>query len=1640
MILDIKNITQEVKRKVRRYLEEALRKSISKATTFEELVERGGLLKIFKSTLPAPIAADFCAIIKRLGSYNFYGYTTWRRPYRSNIPSDYFEVIMSLIKTVVPLSRDSFDLISCLKQGWQTYWAKDYDMAFHPSYGFCMLIANKIDQQDQEVIDTVTEILLSETNTTAITRELLISIAMCHNPELHELVQKLLLAAKLQEGLRQAILESADDGTIKYLLLMMKTVAEHDLLRFSSAMRAVGVWMGMGYDYSDKRIVEKLLHRTTIYLEDQQARDAAIHSKDVTEMYAAMWAVSTISIQHLQAYIEQLFQVDKYQKLVAAYFLMATGQAEYGISLGGAWLHERDLDVLTMLSQSYSLYFNEITGNKWGLAGQTEMQKPLTVLHNHYPSCLKDKAVREAHFWQFAEIIKTIPKGGHKVVGKPFEWSNFSLERERIYSIMTVLAIYDYDPDMKACLIELFPLAGQQEKNLFLTHFICKDYFTNGNISAQDRAFLLECLKDKTIGTRIHAARILTKFTLSEDEIIQLEDNLGLKTAEIRALTLAAINKSNSALVSAKRLLADKNQNKRLAGLDLLTTAKKENKISQKDINQYLTLMPKTSEAETIMINALQEKTGAYTIENGFGLYDPSYFPTLPPIERNPNYTLKALRDVSAKDMHKLMDSLIALIDKHKNHTYKPQHVYLKDEGVLGSAHYLPWVSDADTSKSLTIKDFVLSHVWQEWYNQNSDSLMVMLKIWLYHMCKDYRGNYSTTKDRYNDFATKILTKHFGTDEIQTFAKGITKTSYVNLATSIIDTQLRYVADNAKLHELKLGLLSDLFLAIPEDDWQKPCFKQHIVSQINAYYSNTSSTKLANMDEIKALKPDNAPDSQQYAKELALRFRIGQASGDRYIYLTVEEVARGTMLGILQPQELKRAFMHITHNYHSFLKHYTGPITGRGKEAVEKYPVIMQYMPEVVNRIIEIETKRGDTPTPVSQQATHIGRHTGASNFAEILVALGKETLTRGYGNYAINTKRDTLSSLLKASAPAPEDNAETLSAALNGRINEKRLLEAVMYAPAWIAIAEDYLSWPGLKSAAWYFHAHTRESYSEEFETEVARFSPIDKEDFSRGAFDINWFNEAYTALGAERFAILYDCAKYISSGATHRRAQLFADAALGKLDAAVLEPQIQDKRNKDLLMAYSLIPFGSNTEQALHRYEFIHSFLKESRKFGAQRQTAEKQAANVALENLARNLGYTDAQRFSWKMEMAKLEQVKAYFQPYAIDDTEVFLEWGDNGTVETIISKGGKRLKSIPKALKGDPYVKELTATRAALKSQFTRAKASLQKAMENRDSFHKSEVLELLHHPVIGPLLEKLVFRSGDILGFIHTEGLQDTTGQLQPVDNDAELLIAHAHDLFILGQWPAYQRYAFDQNLVQPFKQIFRELYTVNEDEQATKDISRRYAGHQIQPKKAAALLRARSWTADYYEGLQKVHYKENIVVTMQALADWFSPSEIEAPTIEAVRFFHRKTSKPIALSEICPVLFSEIMRDIDLVVSIAHVGGVDPIASHSTIEMREVIVAESTRLLKLANTQIDGNFIRIQGAYGEYLVHLGSGNVQMMGRGDLNIILVHSQHRGRVFLPFMDEDPKTAEIVSKVLLLSEDLKIKDPSIVSQIKG
>lgn len=341
---------------------------------------------------------------------------------------------------------------------------------------------------------------------------------------------------------------------------------------------------------------------------------------------------------------------------------------------------------------------------------------------------------------------------------------------------------------------------------------------------------------------------------------------------------------------------------------------------------------------------------------------------------------------------------------------------------------------------------------------------------------------------------------------------------------------------------------------------------------------------------------------------------------------------------------------------------------------------------------------------------------------------------------------------------------------------------------------------------------------------------------------------------------------------------------------------------------------------------------------------------------------------------------------------------------------------------------------------LKEQHVRGRSLLEKAMVESSWFTGEEISQLSENPVIWKLFSRLVLvKDGGVFGFPGDDGhsLVSAHGEVVEILGGDMVRIAHPHDFFMAGVWSEYQSALFDRQWRQPFKQVFRELYVPTEEEKE-KSVSMRYSGNQIMPARAVGILKKRQWTVDYENGLQKVCFHGDVTAVMYALADWFSPSDIEAPTLEYVAFYDRRSFKDKKIADVLPVVFSEIMRDVDLAVSVAHAGGVDPEASHSTIEMRRVIVEHAMPMFGITNVKVAGNFAKVSGRLGNYNIHLGSGVIHKEGGAHIAVLPVHSQSRGRIFLPFLDEDPKTAEIISKILLFAEDDKIKDPLILSQI--
>lgn len=1608
----------------------------------------------------------------------------WRRSYRTG---DVGYHAASLIRCV------------CDWIYWTAYGKSVKEMMYYQHEwirGYEMYLALELRRGKEEIISLVKEAMLGDNQDILLSRKMILAVVISGHEELLDLLLKLLLAARLQEGLRQQILESADAGSTQTLIKILKLCIDEDMFRYSSAIRALNVWTALGYTDEKASTVKKYAELAYECLVDEKARAQYLKSDNSLEIYFAVWAMGCYRVENTDALVSELLASDqKYKKVLGWYFVTHTDVPAYQMNMARRYLGERDEEIVAWIICNLSVTAKALSGYSYGT-------KEIQAFPNSvFPASLEK---RRELFYQLKEIAEWIGNRNHIFSGNPFPFSSVTLENTRVLSCMMSVAAYDMNEEMIQELMDLRTFMNADQRRALYINFL------EPQKRQRHREYLRDALNDRSIQIKELAVKLLSRCNLLAEDVDALAGSLRSKSSGLRKSVLDILKKQDTMTLSPviSKLLCAKEDYQKQAGIELLLELKEEHPELLEAQNAYLSVLEqeKLSTQTEILLEQLlgQEKKSVedYTEENGFGLYDPRtvaavYKPVMQEekekkrektgllgrlfgkseaesvSEKEDAYTEREIHRMipTQKEFEAFIDRINAVFEKHADYEYETMNYDGSRTKVLfgngGSIRIPAEFGDFQTMRSQrTLKMIPFYEEFVEAagvYASDVEKMMGM--CFVMGRWNGEGGMYSlSVMPWFENILRKLPDFQF-----YSVGHGRYKERYcqmidiVELFPQIFDAHEKYLTA-IRLYRGFIGLIGNDNLGknyVRKNDDRVQYYydyKKYPVNHKVIGFWRQMLHKSAVSDE---------DFSEWFMEEFRLErsiFQIGVFAG-----LRMEDYFRAVEMGLI-PKDVLSEYLLLGRSAESSIRMLTN--TGRwrlGRTIYETYPWAKEYVDRIVRRIVEVEERRGEMTTPLTAAARAVERFEGAEYFANLLAALGKENFFRGYSYSADTTKRAVLSRLLKRCYPAKGDTPEKLKEHLKKTdIKEKRLAEAVMYAPQWAAFAEEILQWPGLKCGVWFFHAHINETFSAEKETEVALYSPITPRQFNDGAFDKDWFFRAYGRLGEKRFRILYKSAKYITAGSNqHRRSQLYTDAVLGKLDADELRAEIVDKRNQEKLRCYPLIPIPEGQpEEALHRYEFIQKFQKESRQFGAQRRESEKKACNTAMENLAITTGFMDVNRMTWYLESEKMEEIRPFMEPVELEGVHLWLEVTVDGSAELAVEKNGKRLKSLPKNLKKNETVLTLKATAKELKEQKRRAKESLERAMVESTEFGADELGKISTNPVLAPMFYALVWTDGSRNGFLcradtfsHQENaagaergddiaedgngtlmLRDIAGQEHQIVGNEKLRVAHPHDLMQAGEWADYMHLLYKEKLVQPFKQVFREYYPLTEDERREKNVSRRYAGHQVQPQKTVALLKTRGWTVDYEEGLQKVYYKENLIVRMYALADWFSPADIEAPTLEVIRFYDRDTGEIVDLEKIPPILFSEAMRDMDLVVSVAHVGGVDPEASHSTVEMRTAIASELIKLLKLSNVTFIGSHAKIYGKLADYSVHMGSGVVHAEAVGMIAILPVHSQARGRIFLPFADEDPKTAEIMSKIILLAEDGKIKDSSILSQIRG
>lgn len=1652
-----------------------------------------GLLDAF---VPKERQASYLYIIDKLNQFpysrGYYRRTMRTAEYWPSVPKMFailraYEKLFYIgenLETYILKQKDP-EMLDYVKNNW------NFDLNF--SY----LYAAEIDRGNQAVIEALKTVILSENQTAYLDREMILGILRSDNAELHQMICSLLLAARLQEGIRQAISETMDEGTIPAFRKLLTVIQDNNLIRFSSVQRAVSTWIGIFDEKNVDRINGKILELMGKCLCDPAFLQEQLATDDAIAINVALWALAFTEAGDAMKAMEKLIRSGtRPQKLAAGFFNDNLQEARYKqrVAKQAILANYQDLEIVSLFLSAYTSELSQaimkhmVTDPQPGQkalpegSGFRKLWYPKKPILTEYFNDEKEALLLYDIFWN---IYRELPKKGREFNPCVFPWYRAQLkpgtlvrqmafmaylleDEEKITEMAGLLNEVDGDSYDRARLINLllFEPKNTRQRELLI------GYMGNAETNSSEKAVVL-------------AKRL--KFTSDEYEL--LEHMLRFKRSGLRAELIGLLMDQNDEQIKAslQRLLQDKKEEKRSAGLDIILRLSKEEsrKKLYQSVRSMTELIAEPTDKERILIDEIggSQETKTEQIK-GFGIYDPDVPVQPEKLSRDAKTVLRWL-PITENQAIEILKKLDQLIDEYKEYEYTPIN---GDKELIGNRFDLMKREGMVKKSGIYIRpsnpkldEYPLAEELRKFYEKEIKTYDVLCFI----TARWNMGN----EEAYRN-GEKFYKIVFGKSPFKPMPMGITYSRQIG---TILNAYRNEFFDAEVIFEPSVQVVQILGDMVSRDSIKIP-YNYSVGRQTISTFTRIHSLPVfsrafsglscwsndeefirafhtawrfelrckAGREKAQFLQEDRWGCNRNSESVTGIRpywflkaYHLGVISKDMLMKSLFEYFSRQAVLGALC-QAVKGEYTKPSNRWlwNVFFGH--GISTRIYEEKLDILSennwcgrLMRELYDEIVPVIVDTELRRGEAETIFSEDMSGVDYIQGTGYLVRILMALGKDTLGRDayYSWYFTKqTKKDVLSRLLRACYPAENDSGETLKKTLEGtKITQNRLIEVAMYAPQWVDVIQEAIGWQGLKSGCYYFMAHMNECFDDQKKAMIAKYTPLTPEELQDGGFDRDWFMEAYEMLGEKNFSMLYQAAKYISDGIKHSRARKYADAATGKVELVKLREEIVAKRNKDLLMSYGLVPFAEDQEKdMLNRYQFIQQFRKESRQFGAQRRASETKAADIALVNMSVHAGFSDVTRLTLRMESRLAAEFAPMMEWTPVEDVEICLQVDESGKAEILCRKQGKVLKSLPSRLGKLPYVLEVKDAHKKLKDQYVRTKKLMEESMEGGAEFTAQELCGLWENPFVKAILEPLVFLwKNEIPGFLKMQegtgfSMVTVDGEIHPLTWDSRLIIAHPLHLYKLGCWHEFQKYLFDHQVRQPFKQVFRELY-VKLPEEMNLQASRMFAGNQIQPQKTLGCLKNRRWVADYDEGLQKVYYKENIIARIYALADWFSPADVEAPTLEWVEFSDRKTFASLKIEDVPELIYSEVMRDVDLAVSVAHAGGVDPETSHSTIEMRRAIVEFNLPLFGLTNVTLRGSHAIIKGSRAVYNVHLGSGVVHQEGGAMIHILPVHSQKRGKLFLPFVDEDPKTAEIMSKIVLLAEDKKLKDPFILDQIK-
>lgn len=438
--------------------------------------------------------------------------------------------------------------------------------------------------------------------------------------------------------------------------------------------------------------------------------------------------------------------------------------------------------------------------------------------------------------------------------------------------------------------------------------------------------------------------------------------------------------------------------------------------------------------------------------------------------------------------------------------------------------------------------------------------------------------------------------------------------------------------------------------------------------------------------------------------------------------------------------------------------------------------------------------------------------------------------------------------------------------------------------------------------------------------------------------------------------------------------------------------------------------------------------------------------------------------------------------------VGDAQATIQLFEDGRVTVAWRNAdGKTGKAVPASVKKafPSEVRAISSTAKELeqtyRSQRIRLEASLLTTREMGLNHWRQIFVE---HPVLGFLGRRLIWVFRDAQGSeqaaLWLDGrMCDSFGK--PVDvsgfDKARLWHPLSTDPAEIERW---RDLVFKNGVRQPFKQAFREFYQITDGERETRRYSNRFAGILMRQHQFAGLCRDREW--DYR--LMGAHFDGSNVPTKR-LDSWKIHAEfyVELPSdrnpslldsalgevsgtginmfvgSDQVRFYRER--REIAVDEVPALVYSEIMRDVDLFTGVCAVGddetwsdqgdrGIGVLVKEFDINEITAIIALRADILSrvLPQTRIADRckvvkaWLEVRGQLGTYHINLAWGGAALVTDKLRRWLKIPQKVLAEVDpnlkdLP-IDLDYRTELALRKAYVLADDWKITSPELIRQL--